>query len=85
MNASKVKVGDLVKSLDFNGVDDCYWVGRVTSLNNGMGMFRATCVRRVWLGATDWSCGGKEFSAPFQGELNYDRPEAPRVSVVYSY
>ena len=44
----QVRIGDVVKSLDFVGVNDCYYVGLVTAVLEDEGRFHATTVKRVW-------------------------------------
>ena len=45
-----VKIGDVVKSLDFAGVDNCYYIGLVTGVDNVYGTFQANIIKRVWEG-----------------------------------
>ena len=42
-----MQVGDIVKSLDFNGIDNCYMVGKVVGVYERDGTFRAKFVKRV--------------------------------------
>jgi hypothetical protein len=76
-----MKVGDIVKSLDFVGIDDCYMVGKVVGVHYD-GTFRAKCIKRVWQGAEDRSFKNEFFFAPLQGQYFLDRPEFPRIIVV---
>jgi hypothetical protein len=76
-----LKVGDIVKSLDFNGIDDCYMVGQVVGVHND-GSFRAKFMRRVWQGKIDTKFKTDYFTAPLQGEHFMDNDSMPRVSVV---
>ena len=50
---NEMKVGDIVKSLDFVGIDSCYYVGKVISISKMDGTFRAEFIKRVWEGKTD--------------------------------
>jgi hypothetical protein len=79
---SQVQVGDIVKSLDFNGIDDCYMLGRVVSVSKEFGDFRAQFFERVWQGKVDRKFKTDYFTAPLQGNLFTDRADAPRVVVV---
>ena len=49
---NSVKIGDVVKSLDFVGHDDCYMVGLVTAVLSD-GTFRAKTIKRVSLRQVD--------------------------------
>lgn len=81
-----VKVGDVVKSLDFVGVDDCYYVGLVLAILND-GTFRARTLKRVWRGKTDEKFLSDTFIAALPGESFFDdlaeeKGVAPRVQVL---
>lgn len=78
---SQVKVGDIVKSLDFNGVDSCYMVGKVVAVQFD-GLFRAKFIKRVWQGAEDKKFKTDYFSAPLQGNQFMDSDDNPRVIVI---
>ena len=76
-----MKVGDIVKSLDFNGIDNCYMVGKVVAIQFD-GLFRAEFIKRVWEGSEDKKFKTDFFTAPLQGNSFMDRPESPRVIVI---
>ena len=76
-----MQVGDIVKSLDFNGIDNCYMVGKVVGIHHD-GTFRAKCIKRVWQGVEDRMFKNEFFMAPQQGQHMFDRAESPRVIVV---
>jgi len=78
---SSIKVGDIVKSLDFNGIDNCYMVGKVVGVHE-MGTFRAKFIKRVWQGSEDRKFKTDFFTAPLQGNHMFDKPEFPRVIVL---
>ena len=78
---SEVKVGDIVKSLDFNGIDNCYMVGKVVAVQFD-GVFRAEFIKRVWQGEIDKKFKTDYFSAPLQGNQFMDRDDSPRVIVI---
>lgn len=78
---SQIKVGDIVKSLDFNGINDCYMVGEVVGVQFD-GQFRAKFIKRVWQGQVDRKFKTDYFTAPQQGEHFMDRAGFPRVVVV---
>ena len=76
-----MKVGDIVKSLDFNGIDNCYMIGKVVGIHDD-GTFRAKCIKRVWQGGNDDKFQTDYFTAPLQGNQFLDRVDMPRVIVV---
>lgn len=79
---SQVKAGDIVKSLDFNGIDDCYMLGQVVSVSKEFGDFRAKFIERVWQGKVDKKFKTDFFTAPVQGNYFMDNDAAPRIIVV---
>ena len=82
-----IKIGDVVKSLDFVGVSNCYMVGIVTAILED-GTFRARTVKRVWEGvAFSESNLPVNFTAPLLGnhffdDLAEEKGTEPRVQVV---
>ena len=83
-----VKIGDVVKSLDFVGVNDCYYVGVVIGISEMDGTFRARTVQRVWQGNADKKILSDTFVASLPGnhffdDLAKEKNAAPRVQVVW--
>jgi len=78
---SQVKVGDIVKSMDFPGSDNCYMVGKVVGIHSNT-EFRAQFIKRVWLGSEDRKFKTDYFTAPLQGNHFLDREDSPRVVVI---
>ena len=78
---SQVKVGDIVKSYDFNGNDRCYMIGKVVGLH-GDESFRAEFIKRVFAGVEDKKFKTDYFTAPLQGESFLDTPDFQRVVVI---
>lgn len=76
-----MKVGNIVKSLDFPGIDNCYMVGKVTAILND-GSFRAEFIKRVWEGKTDTKFKTDYFVAPLQGNHFLDNEKFPRIVVL---
>lgn len=76
-----MQVGDIVKSLDFNGIDNCYMIGKVVGVHFD-GTFRAEFIKRVWQGDEDRKFKTDFFTAPLQGNSMFDKPESPRVIVI---
>lgn len=77
-----LKTGDIVKSLDFNGIEDCYMLGKVVSVSKEFGDFRAEFIERVWQGQVDKNFKTDYFTAPLQGNQFMDRADFPRIIVV---
>ncbi len=76
-----MQVGDIVKSLDFNGIDNCFMVGKVVDIQFD-GTFRAKFIKRVWQGQEDKKFKTDYFTAPMQGEQFMDKSDSPRVIVL---
>ena len=76
-----MKIGDIVKSLDFQGIQDCYMIGKVTGIHFD-GTFRAKFIKRVWLGNEDRKFITDYFTAPIQGNCFLDNDTDPRVIVL---
>ena len=79
---NEMKVGDIVKSLDFVGIDTCYYVGKVVSISKMDGTFRAEFIKRVWEGVEDRKFKTDTFVAPLQGNHFMDSDSTPRIIVV---
>lgn len=77
-----MQVGDIVKSLDFVGIDTCYMIGKVISVSKMDGTFRAQFIKRVWEGTEDRKFKTDTFVAPLQGNHFMDRDDQPRIVVV---
>ena len=67
-----VKIGDVVKSLDFAGVDNCFFVGLVVGISKMDGTFRAKTIKRVWQGQLDKKIPSDFFTAPLPGNMLLD-------------
>ena len=84
----EIKVGDVVKSLDFVGVNDCFYVGLVVGISKMDGTFRAKTIKRVWQGEVDKKKIYNDFFvAPLPGQAFFDdlaeeKGTEPRVQVV---
>lgn len=76
-----MQVGSIVKSLDFNGIGDCYMIGKVVAIQ-GDGTFRAEFIKRVWQGAEDRKFKTDYFTAPLQGNSIFDNSMEPRITVL---
>ena len=82
-----VKIGDVVKSMDFPGVDNCFYVGLVVGISEMDGTFRAKTIKRVWQGKMDKKIPSDFFTAPLLGNSFFDdmaetKGLAPRIQVI---
>lgn len=84
----QVRIGDVVKSLDFVGVNDCYYVGLVVGISEMDSTFRAKTIKRVWQGEVDKKKIYNDFFvAPLPGNHFFDdlaeqKGTEPRIQVV---
>jgi hypothetical protein len=83
----QVRIGDVVKSLDFVGVNDCYYIGLVTAIHSNDGTFRADTIKRVWMGELDNRFPSATFVAALPGNHFFDdmaeeKSRAQRVQVL---
>jgi hypothetical protein len=69
---NELKIGDVVKSLDFINMNDCYYVGLVVGISKMDGTFRAKTIKRVWQGKIDKKFPSDFFVAPLQGNMLLD-------------
>jgi hypothetical protein len=84
---NEIKVGDVVKSLDFVGINNCYYVGLVVGISDMDGTFRAKTIKRVWQGQLDKKIPSDFFTAPLPGNHFFDdmaeqKGRAARIQVV---
>jgi hypothetical protein len=81
-----LKIGDVVKSLDFVGNNNCYYVGKVLSVDENSGTFTAEVWDRIWQGESIDRVFAKTFTAPLPGKHLLDDLEEnirdPRIQVV---
>jgi hypothetical protein len=76
---SSLKIGSLVKSLDFHSNRNCYYIGIVKSINADEGTFTAETVARYWEGVPLKAELPVNFTAPMEGNHFFDDPSRPRV------
>jgi hypothetical protein len=79
-----MKVGDIVKSHDFVGVDNTYMIGRVVGVYERDGTFRARVLKVVFAGTEQKKKVPDYFTAPLPGKMMFDRPDFERVVVLES-
>jgi hypothetical protein len=79
---NEMKVGDIVKSMDFPHIDNCYFIGKVVGISHAAGIFRAEFIKRVFDGVEDSKFKTDYFTAPLQGNSFMDDDSRPRVMVI---
>ena len=82
----QLQIGDVVKSLDFVGTNDCYYIGLVTGVDNVYGTFQATIIKRVWEGKIR-KTDSDFFTAALLGyhffdDMAEEKGVAPRIQVI---
>jgi hypothetical protein len=80
---TEVKIGDIVKSHDFVGIDNTYMIGKVVGVHFD-GTFRAKLIKQVFAGNEEKKPKLDYFFAPLPGRSIFDRPEFARVVVLES-
>lgn len=78
----KPRVGDVIKSYDFVGIDSCYMIGKVVAVSEYSGTLRAEFIKRVFDGAEDKKFKTDYFTAPLQGQAFFDQDDWPRIVVL---
>lgn len=80
---NELKIGDVVKSLDFVGVNNCYYIGLVTEIRAD-NVFVAKTIKRVWEGEIDKKFLTETFVAPLPGTHFFDDlwGREPRIQVI---
>lgn len=75
-----MKIGDIIKSKDFINLDDCYYIGKVVSISEFDGTFRAKTIERVWLNKPDNKIP-EFFDAPLPGKMLLD-DQGDRIQIL---
>jgi hypothetical protein len=76
---AEVKVGDVIKSLDFAGREDCYMLGKVIALLDNGDYINCKGIARVWGGKSE-AC--EDFGAPREGLHFMDKHFPGRITVI---
>lgn len=74
-----IKIGSLIKSLDFHGDSSNFYIGIVRSINEDEGTFTAETVARYWQHEPIKGDLPMTFTAPMEGNHFFDDPSRPRV------
>ena len=74
----EVKVGDMIRSLDFAGRSDCYMIGRVLEIKDGM----ITCQGMLEVIESRTSTSDRVFMTPLEGGHFMDELYPGRITVL---
>lgn len=77
-----LKIGSLVKSLDFHSHPDCFYIGVVKSIDANDGTFTAETIGRWFEGRPLKVELPPTFTAPLEGNHFFDDPSRPRVIIL---
>lgn len=81
----QIKLQELVKSRDFPGIANCYYVGCVTSIDKTAGTFTAATLFRVFDGEKIKTNVAKQFTAPLPGAGLLDEIDPARITRYANY
>jgi hypothetical protein len=80
---NEVRIGDIVKSHDFVGIDNTYLIGKVVGVHFD-GTFRAKLIKEVFDGVEKKKPRTDFFDAPLPGRMVFDRPDFERIVILES-
>ena len=80
--ATEVKVGDVIKSLDFPGNQDHYMIGEVLAVINDMIFCNTKRVVRDGRVSYEALCMNRAFQAPVEGTHFMDKKFPGRITLV---
>ena len=76
-----VKVGDVIKSLDFPGNNECYRIGKVVAIDGEI--YTCAGIEIMWEGRSKPSTQVEElFSTPMEGAHMFDSYFPGRITVI---
>lgn len=81
----KIKTGELVKSRDFAGVANCFYVGIVTSIDEIAGTFTAATLYRVFDGRRIKTNVPLKFTAALPAASLLDEIDPARITRLNSH
>lgn len=77
-----VKVGDVIKSLDFAGTEDCYMIGKVVAILYSGEVYRCKAIAKVWEGNAKIVSNVHDFEVPCEGLQMLDERFPGRITVI---
>jgi hypothetical protein len=78
----KVKVGDVIKSLDFIGNDTCYMIGKVVEILQDEDLYRCKAIVQVWEGKAEIVTDNRNFTVSREGYDFMDNQFPGRITVI---
>lgn len=79
---TEIKVGDVIKSLDFPGTEDCYMIGKVVAILDDGDLYNCKAIVRVWGGNAEIVSNIHDFSVPRIGLHIMDDQYSNRLTVI---
>ncbi len=78
---SAIKVGDVIKSLDFPGNDSCYMIGKVIAILQDGDLLNCKAIVKVWEGKAEVVTSANDFTTPREGLHFMDESFPGRVTI----
>lgn len=83
MRVNEVRIGDVVRSYDFQGNKECYFEGIIESIDGAAATFTAKTTKQVWAGeALDSKKVSKSFTSQLPGMNWLDDVWTDRIELV---
>lgn len=79
---AQVKVGDVIKSLDFPGNDTCYMIGKVVAILQDGELYNCKAIVKVWEGKAEIVSNVYDFTTQAEGVHFMDESFPGRVTLV---
>ena len=76
--AAEIRVGDIIKSLDFPGNESCYMIGKVIAVLDD-GYINCQGIAKVWQGTAE---AGRDFGVMPEGSHFLDEAFPGRITVI---
>jgi hypothetical protein len=79
---AQVRVGDVIKSLDFPGNDTCYMIGKVIAILHNGDTYNCKAIAKVWEGKAEIVTNVHDFAVPREGLNFMDESRPGRITVI---
>lgn len=79
---AEVKVGDVIKSLDFAGNETCYMIGKVIAILQDGDVYNCKAIAKVWEGKAEIVTNVHDFTSPREGLTFMDERFPGRITVI---
>jgi hypothetical protein len=77
-----IKVGDVIKSLDFPGNESCYMIGKVVAIAEIGDLYNCKAIIRVWEDKARVVTSADDFTTQAQGLHWMDKQYPGRVTLI---